>query len=127
VFCSPDPKPVCGCDGVTYWNDCVRRQSGALAASDGECRATAMPCHTGADCGVANASCARFVPRDTPCDDTAPGVCWVAPAVCEPNADPLRWYECGPKAPVPAPCIDTCQAIVKECPVIPVHHPDDCH
>jgi hypothetical protein len=118
--------PVCGCDGITYWNDCVRRQSGALAATSGECRADAMPCDTGADCGVANASCARFVPKDLPCDDAAPGVCWVAPAVCEPSADPLRWRQCGSGAPDPAPCIDTCEAILSECPIRPEHHDDQC-
>jgi hypothetical protein len=117
VFCPPEPKPVCGCDRVTYWNDCVRRQSGALAATDGECRANALPCATGADCGVANASCARLVPKGEPCEEDPPGVCWVTPAVCDPNADSLRWHECGPHAPDPPPCMDTCQAIVSECTV----------
>ena len=35
--CETDVDPVCGCDGVTYNNDCQRIQAGAILAHVGSC------------------------------------------------------------------------------------------
>jgi hypothetical protein len=114
VFCEPDPAPVCGCDGVTYWNDCVRRQIGVQAESAGECSVTACACGSDADCADDSefAVCAHLVQGGETCHDDNTGACWVLPPQCMPNfGDPPVWQECRPPDAPPAPCVDTCLAI----------------
>lgn len=127
VFPPPEPEPVCGCDGVTYWNDDIRRWFGTSLAAPGECGATARACEFGSDCEVPydSASCSHLVSPGEGCD-YGKGTCWVLPPRCVDTGDPMIWRLCRPSdAEPPPPCVDTCMAIRSERPhAVPYH--DEC-
>jgi len=124
VVCEEEGRPVCGCDGVTYWNDCLRRSSGITSATPGECGYNARICRHGGkgggppgdpDACPAGTFCARLLslPGDVPpppdfCGPDAPGTCWALPVVCPDRAGPDRWLACGATQAV---CTTTCDAI----------------
>jgi hypothetical protein len=116
-LCDETPATTCGCDGVNYWNDCLRRQNGISASVAGECTVQYAMCggHRGMACPTAGALCAKLVPGGAvPCDPEMAGVCWVLPPHC-PAGDggAAAWQGCSPRS---APCADVCLAIRSEAP-----------
>lgn len=108
TFCDGAPAPVCGCDGSTYWNDCLRKVRGQRSSTPGECpvgRATSCS-ERGRPCAPGSV-CARIAPMCAP--DLA-GTCWVVPAACPPSSGIDRFVKCAPPGPTP-PCVDLCEAI----------------
>ena len=79
--------PVCGCDGVTYGNDCERQAAGAQLAHEGECDAAnvcgtiaGIPCDEGEFC--------QFPPDTCEVADNA-GECVAVPLTCPLIFDPV--------------------------------------
>jgi hypothetical protein len=110
--CGDQPNIVCGCDGINYWNDCLRQQHGAVADHNGRCHM-----QEAADCGglgnipcPGSALCAYLFGNPNRCGMMDPmGDCWIVPASCPPIAIGAEWRECfgGPVDP----CLSMCDAI----------------
>jgi hypothetical protein len=114
VPCGDEQLPVCGCDGVSYWNDCLRQQLGIASSIQNQCTAPYAPCggRKGTACPTAGALCARLVADQ--CDPEMGGACWVLPPQCPPAEDGgALWQSCFQRPPM---CADVCRAIRSEAP-----------
>ena len=68
-------KPVCGCNGKTYSNDCVAAAAGVNVASEGACK-TSKACKTNKECPQGD-YCAKETGK---CDSE--GMCAQKPTIC---------------------------------------------
>ena len=90
-LCTPIPngcpdvwEPVCGCDGVTYPNECESDRAQMSILHYGECGPV---CFTDGDCPALNQFC-KFPEGD--CGTTGlPGVCMIIPEDCIQIFDPV--------------------------------------
>jgi hypothetical protein len=109
VQCDDDARPVCGCDGITYFNDCLRRAAGVPGSRGGECGPFGLHCGGAAPPCPSGAACARLLgfplPQGCPADPV--GTCWVVPAACSDAGASNRWDDCTGGAR----CVSTCDAI----------------
>ena len=131
VFCEPNPSPVCGCDGVTYWNDCQRRLVGVFSSTPGECTSSSRRCNSGSDCGVFPASCARILPPGRTCGPELyprpEGTCWSVPPRPADLVDNNLFLLCpGPNMDPPGYCADTHLAIASELPHLRINEKPEC-
>ena len=102
-FCDADRQPTCGCDGITYWNDCLRRGASVTASTPGTCDTNAVTCDATTPCPTGT-FCARLAMTGA-CDPSSAGACWGLPDTCP--ADASATYE---RCPNPK-CSDACNAI----------------
>jgi hypothetical protein len=82
--CASTESPVCGCDAVNYWNDCLRQQAGIASGTSGEC-VTSAGCGglPGFTCPEGRARCAQLHESQLECGIADGfGTCWVIPEQC---------------------------------------------
>lgn len=109
-------EPVCGCDSITYWNECAIANEGQNVAAKGECTGSDRPTCTrdgGGDSCPERSHVHCYRPMDA-CGNTSPtmGVCWVLPAEC-PEDEPQTTRYCGGTSGS-ARCIGLCEVIEAE-------------
>lgn len=130
TVCPSNEDPWCGCDQVTYFNDCLRRANGVSSSTKGPCLSFGLPCGGGGpgpggsggpspggssggglgSPGVCpeGALCAQLGgPTHGTCDHPIPGTCWVIPANCASTTPNDYWDSCNGTGD----CLDTCDAI----------------
>lgn len=115
LFCNDAPfHPVCGESGISYFNDCYRRQAGETTAVDGECVDSPRTCDL----------TTRFCPTGSTCELLGGGVagektcgkpmgrCWGIGQCPQDGLDDRDgWDECSAEVGS-LRCVDTCTAIL---------------
>jgi hypothetical protein len=105
-------SPVCGCNAVNYWNDCLRQQAGIASGTGGECQISAscggLP---GFTCPDGRARCAHLVTELECGTSDAFGTCWVIPEQCPQIVVGTSYRACSGSTDR---CVSKCEAIEAE-------------
>jgi hypothetical protein len=88
--CQEAGPPVCGCDGLTYANECQLLKAGVRAAKQGECHSKEEPkaCQSNADCTGTNNFC-EWKAGTCGATDKDTGRCVVEPETCPQLFNPV--------------------------------------
>jgi hypothetical protein len=81
----PVKAPVCGCDGMIYWNASIAAKNAVSVAHGGTC-ASVKPCGGFTDVPCPQGTvCSYQIPDVSLCKVKHPsGICWAMPTVCMP-------------------------------------------
>lgn len=104
-------QPVCGCNGVTYWNGSVAARARMSVRMSGPCAAGTpylKTCDGDTEC-PGESSCAMTAAGALACVTTREGTCWALPSTCPAAAATHRRCGVGKQ-----PCFTRCDAIERE-------------
>jgi Kazal-type serine protease inhibitor-like protein len=114
LSCPQEQEPVCGCNGVNYYNDCLRELNGVNLYRRSECP-NPRPCGGPFECPDESYCAIVFPPNTSMCPEGARGVCWVLPSECGDERGSDRFRVCGDPD---AKCKDLCRALKDEKPLV---------
>ena len=109
-------NPVCGCDGMTYYNPCVAEREGVNVRTAGECSSNGtVRCSRdeGGDSCEPERRLARCYRQRNTCSNPSPamGVCWVLPDECPEEPEAQRYC---PGTSGDTECIGLCEVLERE-------------